>query len=149
VPLISGDQHVHHHGALAGVGAGTAAVLIGGLLLLGVWHKVAGQVGVAVTVLVWALVAAVLAAAVYAVAFLALRLRHHVTHPETLTRHVVRAEVIPPALPAPAVPAVPAAEPLAALPPPVAHHWHLNDPDTAAAVIRAVSDSTTEGKSHE
>jgi hypothetical protein len=142
VPLISGDQHVHHHGVLAGVGAGTAAVLVCGLLLLGVWHRVAGQVGVAVTVLVWALVAAVLAAAVYAVAFLALRLRHHVTHPETLTRRVVRAEVVPPAPPA----ALPAAEPLAALPPPVAHHWHLNDPDTAAAVIRAVADSTTEGK---
>jgi hypothetical protein len=145
VPLISGDQHVHHHGALAGVGAGTAAVLVCGLLLLGVWHRVSGQVGVAVTVLVWALVAAVLAAAVYAVAFLALRLRRHVTHPETLTRQVVRAEVIPPPLPPAAPPAVPVAEPLAALPP-VAHHWHLNDPDTAAAVIRAVSDSTTEGR---
>ena len=141
-----GDRHVHHHGMLAGLGAGTAAVLGCFLLVLGVWHRVSSQVGTAVTVLVYALVAVVLAAALYVVGFLGLRLRHHVTHPETLTRQAVRAEVIPPSLPAPETPAIPGPAPLAALPPPVTHNWHLNDPDTAAAVIRAIAeDTTTEG----
>ena len=88
--------------------------------------------------MVWALVAAVLAAAVYVLWFLFLRARHHLAHPETLTRQAVRAEVIPPALPA--AEAVPAPEPLAALPPAVTHNWHLNDPDTASAVVRAIAE---------
>ncbi len=136
----TGDRHVHHHGMLAGLGAGTAAVLVCAVFVLSVWHRVSGTVATAVTVIVWALVAAVLVAAVYVAGFLGLRLRHHVTHPETLTRHAVRADVIPPPLPAVDVPAIPAHPPLAALPPPVTHNWHLNDPAAAAAVIRAVAD---------
>lgn len=131
-------QETHHHGPLAGLGVATAAVLGCFLLVLGVWHRVSPAVGTAVTVLVYALLAVVLAAAVYVVGFLGLRLRHHATHPETLTRHAVRAEVIPPA-----AAEIPAPAPLAALPP-VTHNWHLNDPDTAAAVIRAVADSNDE-----
>src|SRR5580704_17717737 len=95
----TGSQ-THHHGLLAGLGAGTAAVLGCFLLVAGVWHRVSAQVGTAVTVLVWALVSAVLAAVAFAIAYLGLRLRHHAAQPETLTRHAVRAEVIPPALPA-------------------------------------------------
>jgi hypothetical protein len=140
VPGI-GDTHVHHHSLLAGVGAATAAVLVAGLMLMGVWHRVSGAVAGAVAVIVWALAAAFIAAAVYAVMFLGLRLRHHVTHPETLTRHPLRAEVIPAAASADETPAVTAPAPVAALPPPaITHNWHLNDPETAAAVIRAVAE---------
>jgi hypothetical protein len=142
--LNPGGTHTHHHGMLAGLGAGTAAVLACMIFVLSVWHRVSGTVAQAVVVLVWALVAAFLAGAVYVVVFLGLRLRHHVAHPETLTRHTVRAEVIPPPVPAPAIPAP---EPLAALPPPsVTHNWNLpQDPDAAAAVIRSIADSTAEG----
>lgn len=131
---VPGDRHVHHHGILAGLGAGTAAVLGCFLLIAGVWHRVSAQVGTAVTVLVYALVAVVVAAAVYVVAFLGLRLRHHVTHPETLTRQTVRAEVIQPALPAAEVPA---AAPPAALPAP-STHYHFDSPEAVEAAIRAI-----------
>ena len=134
-----GDRHVHHHGLLAGLGAGTAAVLIVGGLVFGVWHRVSGTVAAAVTVIVWALMAAVLAAVAYVLWFLFLRARHHLAHPETLTRHAVRAEVVPQALPPAEAPALPA--PLAALPSPVTNHWHLpQDADAAAAVIRSIAE---------
>ena len=134
-----GDRHVHHHGMLAGLGAGTAAVLVCAVFVLSVWHRVSGTVAQAMTVIVWALVAVVLVAAAFAVAYLGLRLRHHAIHPETLTRHAVRAEVIPQALPPAEAPALPA--PLAALPSPVTNHWHLpQDADAAAAVIRSIAE---------
>jgi hypothetical protein len=133
-------NHTHHHGLLAGLGAGTAAVLGCFLLVLGVWHRVSSQVGTAVTVLVWTLVSAVLAAVVFLITYLGLRLRHHVTHPETLIRQRARAEVIP----APAAAEIPAPAPLAALPAPVVHNWNLHDPDTAAAVVRAVAEGRQE-----
>ncbi|HEV2450973.1 MAG TPA: hypothetical protein VGS62_03505 [Streptosporangiaceae bacterium] len=126
-------EHTHNHSILAGLGAGTAAVLGCFLLVAGVWHRVSSAVGTAVTVLVWALVAAVLAAAVYVVAFLGLRLRHHAAHPETLTRHAVRAEVIPPP-----APALPAPAPLAALPP-ASTHYHFDTPDAVEAALRAMT----------
>lgn len=146
-----GDRHLHqethHHGPLAGLAAGTAAVLGCFLLVLGVWHRVSPQVGVAVTVLVWALIVVLLAAAVYAVGFLFLRLRRHVTHPETLTRHAVTATVVPSALPPAETPAVPAPAPVAALPSPVTHNWHLpQDPGAAAAVVRAIAEGRRDGE---
>lgn len=131
-------SHAHHYGLLAGLGAGAVAVLVAGVFLASVWGRVSGQVATAVDVIVWAVAAAFLAAALFVPVYLFLRLRHHLAHPETLTRHAVRAEVVQPA----ESPAIPAA-PLAALPP-VTHNWHLNDPDTAAAVIRAVADSNNE-----
>ena len=146
--LNSGGNHTHHHSLLAGVGAGTAAVLVCGLLMLGVWHRVIGAVAGAVTVLVWALVAAVLAAAVYVAVFLFLRLRHHVRNPETLTRHAVRAEVLPArALPAGDTPAIPPPAPAAALPPPVTHNCNLpQDQAAAAAVVRAIAKGRQDGE---
>lgn len=146
MPLITGDRPTHHHGLFAGLGAGTAAVLVCAVFVLSVWHRVSGTVAEAVTVIVWALTAVLLVAAVYAAGFLGLKLRHHVTHPETLTRNPVRAEVIP----APALPVAeigPAPEPLAALPPPVTHNWHLpEDPAAAAAVVRAIAEGRQDGE---
>jgi hypothetical protein len=133
---FSTGNHTHHHGLLAGLGAGTAAVLGCFLLVLGVWHRVSSQVGTAVTVLVWALVSAVLAAVVFLITYLGLRLRHHVTHPETLTRQSLRAEVIPPPLPAAEVPAIPAPVPAAELPP--ARHYHFESADAVHAALSAM-----------
>jgi hypothetical protein len=118
---LPGDTHTHHHGMLAGVGAGTAAVLACTVFVLSVWHRVSGTVAQAVVVLVWALLAAALGAVAFVLGYLFLRLRHHITHPETLTRHTVRAEVIPPS--APAVTGPPPAFPAL---PPVTHgaRWH-------------------------
>ena len=133
------DRHVHHHGAVAGLGAGTAAVLVCAVLTLSVWHRVSGEVASALGVIVWGLVAVFLAAAVFAVAYLFLRLRHHLAHPETLTRHSVRAEVIQ--APAAETPAIPPAE-RAALPP-AGPHYHFETPEAAEAALRAMTD--TEG----
>jgi hypothetical protein len=133
-----GDSHPHHHGLLAGLGAGTAAVLVCGLLVMGVWHRVSGAVAAAVLVLVWALMAAVLAAAIYAVTFLFLRLRHHVIHPETLTRHAIRAEVIPPPLSATETPAIPARVPVAEMLP--VARYHSGSAGTVQAALPAATD---------
>ena len=139
MPLITGDRHTHHHGMLAGLTAGTAAVLVCAVFVLSVWHRVSGTVATAVTVLVWALVAAVLAAAVYAVAYLGLRLRHHAAHPETLIRHAVRAEVVPPALPAAGAPALPAPSPVAELPAPQhVTHNHFESAEAVRAALAAL-----------
>ena len=73
MPLITGDRPTHHHGLFAGLGAGTAAVLVCAVFVLSVWHRVSGTVALAVTVIVWALVAVLLVAAVYAVGFLGLQ----------------------------------------------------------------------------
>ena len=135
----TGD-HTHHHGMLAGVGAGTAAVLVCAVFILSVWHRVSGTVASAVTVLVWAVVASVLGAGVYVLVYLFLRLRHHVTHPETLTRHAVRAEVIPPSLPAIETAALPAASPAAELPAPQQHitHNHFESAEAVRAALAAM-----------
>ena len=134
-----GDRHVHHHGMLAGLGAGTAAVLVCAVFVLSVWHRVSGTVAQAMTVIVWALVAVVLVAAAFAVAYLGLRLRHHVIHPETLTRHAVRAEVVPPALPAAEAPALPAPPPVAELPAPQhVTHNHFESAEAVRAALAAL-----------
>jgi type VI protein secretion system component VasK len=100
------DAGTHHHGPLAGLGAGAAAVLFAVVVLLLAWHRVSGQVSMAITVLVWGLVLAVLF-------FVFLWLRHRVRHPETLApRHAVRAEV-----PAAVTQAITAAPPAAIEPP--------------------------------
>jgi hypothetical protein len=137
MPLLTpGDSHIHHHSLLAGVGAATAAVLVGGLALLGVWHRVSGAVGTAVLVVVWALVVLVVAAAAHGIHVLFLRSVHHARHPETLTRRTIRAtaEVVdaaPAALPAPA----PAAE----LPAGGAH-YHFDSAEAVEAALRAMTE---------
>ena len=101
----AGRDQVHHHGVLAGLGAGAAAVLAGvlagGVLVLVVWRHVAGQVSVAVAVIVWALTAAVVAAVLAGIVYAFLFIRHRALHPETLARTTVRAEVIGPPAAAP------------------------------------------------
>lgn len=114
----AGRDQVHHHGALAGLGAAAAAVIAGvvfaGVLVLAVWHHIAGQVSTAVQVIVWAFTAAVVAAAGLAVVFAFAWVRHRVLHPETLVRQPpVTAEVLQAAAPQPALelpPPVPAGE---------------------------------------
>ena len=141
-----GDTHVHHHSLLAGVGAATAAVLVAGLMLMGVWHRISGAVAGAVTVIVYALAAAFIAAAAYVVWFLFLRARHHLAHPETLTRHPLRAEVvpvIPAALADGEAPAIEAPAPLAALPAPVTH-YHFDSPGAVEAALKAMRNDVSQ-----
>jgi hypothetical protein len=145
MPLVTGDRHTHHHGLLAGLGAGTAAVLACAVFVLGVWHRVSGTVADAVTVIVWALVAAVLAAAAYVLWYLFLRARNHLTHPETLTRHAVRAEVVPPPLP---VADLPAAVPVAELPA-GGTHYHFDSPEAVETALRAMQERPGTGSHHD
>jgi hypothetical protein len=120
VQLNSGGEHTHHHSVLAGVGAGTAGVLVAGLMILAAWRTISHTVSLAVTVILWALVAAVIAVVAAGITYLFLRLRHHILYPETLTRHAIRAEVIrAEVIPAEVVagretPALPVAAPVAA-----------------------------------
>lgn len=123
----------HHRGLLAGLGAGAAAVLVGAVFLATVWRRVSGQVAIALDVIVWAFAAAVIGLAAFVLGYLVLRFRHHLAHPETLTRHTVRAEVI---TPSPAA-EVPAAALPAALPAP-STHYHFDSPGAVEAALRAM-----------
>lgn len=90
-----GNAH-HRYGLspLAGVSAGTAAVLFAAFVLALAWHRVAGQVSTGITVLVYAVIAAVCGLLLAVLFYVFLWLRHRVRHPETLAgRQVVRAEV--------------------------------------------------------
>lgn len=121
----------HHYGLspLAGVSAGTAAVLFAFGVLLLAWHRVAGQVSTGITVLVFVLIAVVCGLAVAALFYAVLWLLHRVRHPETLApRQAFRAQVVddPP-------PAIAAAEPAAIEPPRI----YLNvTHDQLAALMR-------------
>jgi heme/copper-type cytochrome/quinol oxidase subunit 2 len=110
----------HHRGPLsgfsplAGVSAGTAAVLFAFGVLALAWHRVAAQVSTGITVLVYVVITAVCLLVLAALFYAVLWLRHRVRHPETLAgRHAVRAAVLA-AEPAPqaiAAAAPPAIEP--------------------------------------
>ena len=134
----TGRDQVHHHGVLAGLGAGAAAVLAGllagGVLVLVVWRHVAGQVSVAVAVIVWALTAAVVAAVLAGIVYAFLFIRHRALHPETLARTTVRAEVIGPPAAAAELPAGPL--------------WRINPRATPEphAIPGTAGDATTERK---
>jgi apolipoprotein N-acyltransferase len=114
------DTGTHHRGLLAGfsplagVSAGTAAVLFAFGVLALAWHRVAGQVSAGITVLVYAVITALCGLLAAVLFYVFLWLRHRVRHPETLaSRHAVQAEVLD------AEPAqVTAAAPLAAIEPP-------------------------------
>ena len=123
----------HHHGPLAGLGAGAAAVLFAFGVLCLAWHRVAAQVSAGITVLVYAVIAAVCGLAVAAMVYAVLWLRHRVRHPETLTRQQqpMRAEVVD--APAPAIGGG-AEAPLALEPPRV----YLTD-DQFAAIVRRIN----------
>ena len=128
---MSRSKGTHHHGPLAGVSAGTAAVLFAFGVLALAWHRVAGQVSAAITVLVYVVIAAVCGLVLAALFYVVLWLRHRVRHPETLAgRQAIRAEVVD----EPPVPqAVEAAQPAAIEPPRV----YLNvTPEQLAAIMR-------------
>ncbi len=129
------DAGTHHHGPLAGLGAGAAAVLFASVVLALAWHRVAGQVSAGITVLVYVAVTAVCGLVLAALFYVVLWLWHRVRYPETLARqHAVRAEVVLDEAPVP--PAL-ATQPAAIEPPRSIHlHFHTADPAEAAAIIR-------------
>jgi hypothetical protein len=132
---MSRPDSTHHHGPLAGLGAGAAAVLFAVVVLLLAWHRVSGQVSMAITVLVWGLVLAVLF-------FVFLWLRHRVRHPETLApRQAYRAEVADAESPQ-----VIAARPAAALEPP---RMYFTDEQFAALMRQQVTDTQLPHGNHD
>jgi apolipoprotein N-acyltransferase len=126
----------HHRGLLAGfsplagVSAGTAAVLFAFGVLALAWHRVATQVSAGITVLVYVVITAVCGLLLAMLAYVFLWLRHRVRHPETLAgRQAVRAEVVDAAAPQ----AIAARQPAAIEPPRV----YLNvTEDQLAALMR-------------
>jgi HAMP domain-containing protein len=142
---MSRPDSTHHHGILAGVSAGTAAVLVGGACLVAVWHRVAGPVGQALVVIVLAATAAVILAVIAAAFYAVLWLRHRVRNPELLAgRHAVRAEAVTARPEAPGLAwtarEIPADGPAAGIEPPreIHNHFHFDGPEAAIAAIRAV-----------
>jgi hypothetical protein len=70
---MSRADSTHHHGPLAGLGAGAAAVLTSGGLILVAARRQFGKVA---TVVAWALMAAVVGAVIAAAVYAFLRLRY-------------------------------------------------------------------------
>jgi apolipoprotein N-acyltransferase len=131
------DTGTHHRGLLAGfsplagVSAGTAAVLFAFGVLALAWHRVAAQVSTGITVLVYVVITAVCGLLLAVLFYVFLWLRHRVRHPETLAgRQVLRAEILGQA----AIPqSVEAAQPAAIEPPRV--YLNVTD-DQLAAIMR-------------
>ena len=125
------DTGTHHYGLspLAGVTAGTASILLCFGVLALAWRRVAAQVSIGITVLVYVVITAVCGLAFAALFYVFLWLRHRVRHPETLAgRQAVRAEV------ADEAPRAAAAVRPAAIEPP---RVYLNvTPDQLAAIVR-------------
>ena len=135
----------HHHSPLAGVGAGTAAVLFAFGVVALAWHRVAAQVSTGITVLVYVVITAVCGLAAAALFYAVLWLRHRVRHPGTLAAR--RPDGPGRAYSAPAVYEAPREQaealgasrtPPAAIEPPqeIHLHFHTADPAEAAAIIR-------------
>jgi hypothetical protein len=133
-----GQQHTHHHGLLAGVGAGAMAVLVLVPLLLWMVHqRIAGPVGTAMIAIVVAVTVLVVAACGYVVLYLMVRAVHHVRHPETVMgRITLRAR--PGAVNQPPARPVLQSQPVAELPAPAPQtHNYFYGADAAAQALNA------------
>ena len=138
---MSRSDSTHHRGPLAGlsplagVSAGTAAVLFAFGVLALAWHRVAAQVSMGITVLVYVVIATVCGLALATLFYVFLWLRHRVRHPEILAGgQVIRAEVVDEATAPHAVkaPTQAAIEPA---------RVYLNvSPDQLAAILRHYSE---------
>jgi membrane-bound ClpP family serine protease len=134
------DTGTHHRGLLAGfsplagVSAGTAAVLFAFGVLALAWHQVSGHVSLAITMLAYAVMAALAVMVGAGTWFVVLWVRHRARNPELLTRrHAVRAEVTEPEYPQ----VVAARQPAAIEPPRV--YLNVTD-DQLAAIMRQHSE---------
>ena len=126
----TGAHHRYGLSPLAGVSAGTAAVLFAFGVLALAWHRVAAQVSTGITVLVYVVITAVCGLVLAALAYVFLWVRHRARHPETLApRQAVRAEVVDETPP----------QAIAAMPPPAIEpprvYLNLTD-DQLAALMR-------------
>ncbi len=138
------DATTHHHGILAGVSAAAMAVIAAFGLLLLAWHRIAGAVGAAVTVIVWAVAAAVIGAVIAGAVLVFLHLRHRVQHPETLARQAVRAEVLDP------LPQQIPAQPVAELPAGGSHtHYHFDSAEAVEAALQAMQERQITESNHD
>lgn len=135
----------HHHGPLAGLGAGAAAVLFAFGVLAMAWHRVAGQVSMAVAFVAYAVMACmvlVVAAGTWLVVLWVLR-RHRNPHLLDGRRRAVQAEVAA----APAAPdALPYAQPAAAIEPP---RVYFTDDQFAALMRQQVTVTQLPRDSHD
>jgi hypothetical protein len=131
------DGGTHHHGPLAGLGAGAAAVLFAFGVLALAWHRVAGQVSLAIAVLAYAVMAAVAVVIGAGTWYVVLWVRHRARNPELLARRQVPGSTARPVTVPQAIEPPPRA---AAIEPP---RVYLNvTPDQLAAIVR----HNTEGK---
>jgi len=78
---VNGGSGTHHHGPLAGLGAGAATVLAGTVLILIAARRQLGEVA---TVAAWALMATLAGAVIAAGVYVFLWLRHRVRNPHLL-----------------------------------------------------------------
>ena len=126
-------KDTHNHGPLAGLGAGAAAVLFGFAVLLLAWHRVAGQVSMAIAVLAYAVIAAVAVIIGAAAFYVFLWVRHRARNPQLLSRREVSTvdTSVTPAVPV--AEAIEAARPAAIEPPRV--YLNVTD-DQLAALMR-------------
>jgi len=133
-----GGKSTHHRGPLAGLGAGAAAVLFAFGVLALAWHRVAGQVSLAVAFVAYAVMACMVVAVAAGTWFVLLWVLHRSRNPHLLAgRQVVQAEIVPDPASAP----LPYAEPAAAIEPPRPEvHYHFDSPEAVQAALAAMRD---------
>jgi apolipoprotein N-acyltransferase len=111
------DTGTHHRGLLAGfsplagVSAGTAAVLFAFGVLALAWHQVSGHVSLAITILAYTVIAALAVVTGAGTWLVVLWVAHRHRNPELLVRRADRARVldaepVPEAVTAPPLPAI-------------------------------------------
>jgi apolipoprotein N-acyltransferase len=124
----------HHYGLspLAGVSAGSAAVLFAFGVLALAWHRVAGQVSTGIVMAVYVFIAAAVLAALAAAAHVVLRLYH-----QAVMQQHERARTAPATEAAPQ--AVTAARPAAIEPPRV--YLNVTEDQLAAILRQQVTDT--------
>jgi hypothetical protein len=153
--LGGGDVQVHHHGPFAGLGVATAGVILAGVGLWALWHRIAGPLGEAFLIAMWIVLMSGCAIAVAGAGWVWVLLIGH-------TRRTLRATAPPPVtmtaqaipvatIPAHAIPAPTAAE----LPPPPAavaaieaaeqngQHFHFHGAEAVEAAMRALGHQDT------
>jgi hypothetical protein len=144
--LGRGGGDVHHHSLFAGLSAATAGVIIAGIGLWALWHRIAEQLGVAFLVAMWILLMSGCVTAVAGAAWVCVMLLGHARRtlarppiPATLTAQAIPVSDYPAVqIPAPQQIPAPATAPELEAADERGNHWHFHSKEAVDAALAAL-----------